>query len=102
MTIMSFHCKRCGEEISEMQFQNYNQLCSQCIRLERTVDKSKAESYKGINFGLALLFTLVTIVLLFMILFLQFNIAAYFLIIPVIMAIVNWYFYFKNKKISSS
>lgn len=99
---MSNYCKRCGEEISEMQYQNYNQLCSQCIRLERTVDKSKAENFVGINFGLALLFTLVTFALLFLLMFSQLVIPVFFIIIPIILAIVNWYFYFRNKKIINS
>ena len=27
-----FRCKNCGEDIDEYQYNNYNQLCSSCIR----------------------------------------------------------------------
>ncbi|MFX1574241.1 MAG: hypothetical protein ACFFB0_15975 [Promethearchaeota archaeon] len=28
-------CQKCGKEISELQFQNYNKMCSKCLRRER-------------------------------------------------------------------
>ncbi|MBN1215457.1 MAG: hypothetical protein JXA99_08425 [Candidatus Lokiarchaeota archaeon] len=30
-----FHCKNCGEEISEFQFNNFNSICPECIRISQ-------------------------------------------------------------------
>ena len=47
-------CKKCGEEISDHQFENYKGLCSQCARL--TSFSSKESGKELIGWGFFILF----------------------------------------------
>lgn len=103
------YCKNCGEEITDHQFSNYNMMCPQCIRLidsvkksEKAIDKFKAKQDAGLNFGCAFFFTIVCIVGAIFVATLGDPAVFMVLIIPGLIALLNWYFYFVNKKKAQS
>ena len=91
-------CKNCGIEISDSQYHDYQQLCPDCIRIIKTVDRSKAKSDMWINLIIAIIFTFASIAGLVVILASGNTFILVFIIIPILVAALNWYFFYKNKE----
>jgi len=73
-------------------------MCSDCIRLDRVIDRKKAKSDAGINFGFAFVTTLVSIAFLVMVLNSGGDEFAFLILIPLAIALINWYFFYVNLK----
>ncbi len=99
------NCTNCGKEITESQYNSFQGMCPDCIRIKKTLDRGKATKAKNaaaINAGIAFVATIVIIALGAVIVGApegRIHPVAYVaLIIIILVAIANWVAFFVNLK----
>lgn len=97
----NLRCRNCGIQISEDQNINFKGLCSNCIRLEKSIDHAKAKSDATYNFGCGSFFIFLSVVIGIGSLIMG-NALLALILVPIFLclALINFYYYKKNKELS--